>query len=151
MSVPIERIQATPQTLVTNPITVIYVDFTGNMSCEGNPGENKTILVDGSTTVRQERLKAIWWHQDTNDQLDCCWGKSYSRVVKVLYISESEMPPSMTPSGVILLKVQSLSPDGGINPHSTVYGVIAIVRKGVGTETTMFHLYNDVIVVPFMD
>lgn len=61
------------------------------------------------------------------------------------------MPPSMTPSGVILLKVQSLSPDGGINPHSTVYGVIAIVRKGVGTETTMFHLYNNVIVVPFMD
>ena len=61
------------------------------------------------------------------------------------------MPVDKVPNGIICLKVKGLSPDGGINPHSESYGLVVLIRKGVGIETEMFRLHGEMIRERFID
>ena len=158
VGVPPQSIEFVPRCLVTNQddMAVMYDDFAGRNESE----ETESMLVEKSQITNNSSY-AVHGNTDTNKQFDGikmrltnmlgAGGHLAPTFAQILNFSDTEIPPSVVPNGIIQIRLRGLSTDGGLNPHSTAYGYVVLVRKGTGIETQMFQDFNVNEAEPFIE
>jgi len=158
VGVPPQSIEFVPRSLITNQddMAVMYDAFIGKSAEEGK----ESMLVEKSQIANNSSY-GVHGNTDTNKQFDGikmrltnmlgAGGHLAPTFAQILNFSDAEIPPSLVPNGIIQIRLRGLSTDGGLNPHSTAYGFVVLVRKGTGIETQMFRDFNADVAEPFID
>jgi len=158
---PPESVQFTSRELVTNQddLAVVYSNFKGGGSCQGNPGEKETLLVDKS--VANNQSYGVHSNKYDTSQFDGikirmtnamgAGGNLASPFAQVLNFSKAEIPVDKVPNWIIVLDTRGLALNGGLNPHSTTSRYLVLARNGASIETKMFHLHTKLVQQPFLD
>jgi len=160
--VPPRSVHAIDPSMVTNQddMAAIYGNFNGDGSCSGQPNQKQMMLVDRDA-ANDPSYNVHNNNKDDSQELNgikiratnviSAAGYAASCFIQVLGFTDAEMPPSLVPNGLIVLKIRGLSADGSVNPLSETYGFVVLVRKGANVETEMFKVHTEIVVEPFID
>ena len=158
MSVPEISVQFTPKSLTTNrdDMAIMYDNFQGDGSCNGNANKTDTLLV--TEAAANDVSYGVHSERDNSQEFDGLKlrmsnligaGGNYGRpFIQILGFSNDEIPPEKVPNGLIVLGIKGLAPGGGMTNE---IGYLVLVRKGAGIETEMFRLHEELCAKPFVD
>ena len=66
-------------------------------------------------------------------------------------LSNEEMPPEKSKTGVEIIEVEGMAADGRVNLNSSSVGYVAFIRKETGCEVELFKKYNELCRQPTVD
>ena len=154
-NVPVEAVHFLPKELFINAddMAVMYIPRQ-----QDTRSQDLSVLVDASNTTNTSygiHSRDVNSEPQTNGlktrltNTITGGGQYLPAFVQLPGFSESEIPRSKVPNGVVLFEVKGLSPDGNINPHSDQVVIVACMRGNEkDVETEAFRHYQAKVAGP---